>query len=329
MSIPLYTSQQIHDFTINNSTSKQQYSFSKSERFPKIKPTTDSLYSLPSTTATRKAGFGYGTRSDFTNSSQRKGMNAGFYKILRDYDDYPSHIRGHYFKFGPGRSEIKINDGSGNNKVPGPGNYGLAPRFKFGNGGPKFQLKGKLSYDYSIKRHKGMPGPGVYNPVISINKDGKYAPSNIRNMTVYSFGSPNEQRFKYYDNKVPGPCYTMPSTLGRQFNSLYINDRYTKIGERYKYPGNKDNYPGPGSYIPFSEFGVMISKNALKGKRKKDKENEKEKKDNKDENKKKEVKKENKQDKKESEKKNEENENNNVNVRNEEKDNKEEAVSLI
>ena len=59
MSIPLYTSQQIHDFTINNSTAKQQYSFSKSERFPKIKPTTDSLYILPTTKTNRKAGFGY------------------------------------------------------------------------------------------------------------------------------------------------------------------------------------------------------------------------------------------------------------------------------
>ena len=208
-------------------------------------------------------------------------MNPGYYSILRDYDDYPTHIRGHYFKFGPGRSETRINGEAYNKKVPGPGNYGIAPRFKFGNGGPSFQLKGKLSYDYSIKRHKGMPGPGVYSSVININKDGKYAPSNIRNMTVYSFGSPNEDRFKFYDNKVPGPCYTMPSTLGRQFNSLYINDRYTKIGERYKYPGNKDNYPGPGSYMPFSEFGVLISKNAVRGRGKKRKEKEKEK--NKDE----------------------------------------------
>ena len=304
MSIPLYTSQQIHDFTINNSSSKQQYSFSKSERFPKIKPTTDSLYILPSTKTTRKAGFGYGTRSDFTNSIQRKGMNPGYYSILRDYDDYPTHIRGHYFKFGPGRSETRINGEAYNKKVPGPGNYGIAPRFKFGNGGPSFQLKGKLSYDYSIKRHKGMPGPGVYSSVININKDGKYAPSNIRNMTVYSFGSPNEDRFKFYDNKVPGPCYTMPSTLGRQFNSLYINDRYTKIGERYKYPGNKDNYPGPGSYMPFSEFGVLISKNAVRGRGKKRKEKEKNKdeednKDNEEDKEKKEEKKKEKREKKE------------------------------
>lgn len=273
MSVPLYTPQQIHDWTINNSQSKQMYSFGKEERFPKMKRNTDSFYTLPSTKMNRTAGIGYGTKSDFTKKPGQKGITAGFYSILRDYDDYPAHMRGHSFRFGPGRNEVRINGEAYGKKVPGPGNYGIAPRYKFGNGGPQFALKGKLSYDYSVKRQKGMPGPGTYNPIININKEGKYASSKIRNMRVFSFGSPNDDRFKVRDNKVPGPCYTMPSTLGRQYNSRYINDRYTYLSGRIKYPGSKDNYPGPGSYLPFSEFGILVSKSSITAKNRKNKKN--------------------------------------------------------
>ena len=267
MSIPLFTPEQVHFSTINNSTSKQWFGFGKEERFPKIKARTDCIYNIPSTKMNRTAGFGYGTRSDFTKKPGRRGITAEFYKVLRDYDDYPNHIRGFSFKFGPGRNEIKINGQVYKNNVPGPGNYPQAKRFKLGNGGPSITLKGKLHYDYNIKRNKGMPGPGTYNPVTEINKDGKYADSKIRNMRVYSFASGD--RFKFYDNKVPGPCYNLPSSFGYQYNSKYHNDRNTVLTGRIHYYKSKDDFPGPGSYIPFSEFGVMISKYAAASRKKK------------------------------------------------------------
>ena len=275
MSIPLFTPEQVHYSTINNSTSKQWFGFGKEERFPKIKARTDCIYNIPTTKMNRTAGFGYGTRSDFTKKPGRRGITAEFYKVLRDYDDYPNHIRGLSFKFGPGRNEIKINGQIYKNNVPGPGNYPQAKRFKLGNGGPSITLKGKLHYDYNIKRNKGMPGPGTYNPVTEINKDGKYADSKIRNMRVYSFASGD--RFKFYDNKVPGPCYDLPSSFGYQYNSKYHNDRNTVLTGRIHYYKSKDDFPGPGSYIPFSEFGVMISKYAAASRKKKNKMKSKEK----------------------------------------------------
>ena len=275
MSIPLFTPEQVHYSTINNSTSKQWFGFGKEERFPKIKARTDCIYNIPTTKMNRTAGFGYGTRSDFTKKPGRRGITAEFYKVLRDYDDYPNHIRGLSFKFGPGRNEIKINGQIYKNNVPGPGNYPQAKRFIFGNGGPSISLKGKLHYDYNIKRNKGMPGPGTYNPVTEINKNGKYANSKIGNMKVYSFGTNN--RFQFYDNKVPGPCYNLPSSFGYQYNSKYHNDRNTVLTGRIHYYKSKDDFPGPGSYIPFSEFGVMISKYAAASRKKKNKMKSKEK----------------------------------------------------
>ena len=271
MYVPLYTPKQIHDFTINNSTSKEQYTFGKSERFPRIRLTSDVFYNIPETKMNRTSGFGYGTRSDFTKKpAGKRGMTAEFYNHPRDYDDYPSHIRGLSFKFGPGRDTVRINGMVYNRKTPGPGTYPIANRFKFGNGGPSFALKGKIHYDYNIKRNKGMPGPGTYNSVTEINKDGKYANSKIRNMNVYSFGKPTD-RFKVKDERVPGPCYNIPSGIGYQYNSKYGNDRNTVLTGRIHYYKSKDNFPGPGSYLPFSEFGVLVYKYADKSRKQKEK----------------------------------------------------------
>ena len=146
MSVPLYTPKQIRDFTINNSTSKEQWSFGKGTRFPRIRASTDVFYNIPETKMNRTAGFGYGTRSDFTKKpAGKRGMTAEYYSHPRDYDDYPNHIRGLSFKFGPGRDTVRIQGSSTEARTtPGPGTYPLAKRFILGNGGPAFALKGKL-----------------------------------------------------------------------------------------------------------------------------------------------------------------------------------------
>ena len=57
---------QILNSPINDSISKQHYSFSKSDRFPPIKSyCAKSFYESP-TIRPRRAGIGYGNKSDFT-----------------------------------------------------------------------------------------------------------------------------------------------------------------------------------------------------------------------------------------------------------------------
>ena len=52
---------------MNTSTAKALYSFPKSKRFKDYsKPLCDSFYNTKETKSLRKAGFGYGLKSNFT-----------------------------------------------------------------------------------------------------------------------------------------------------------------------------------------------------------------------------------------------------------------------
>ncbi len=58
------TPQQIRNNPINNSSAKQQWSFSKASRFAQPKPS-QSVGHYRSSLSTRKASIGYGNRSKF------------------------------------------------------------------------------------------------------------------------------------------------------------------------------------------------------------------------------------------------------------------------
>lgn len=69
MSVIVSTPNQICNHQLNHSKSKSLYSFPKSERFTSTKrPLCDNFYELPDSKNKRKAGFGYGTKSDFTSN---------------------------------------------------------------------------------------------------------------------------------------------------------------------------------------------------------------------------------------------------------------------
>ena len=38
------------------------------------------------------------------------------------------------------------------------------------------------------------------------------------------------------------------------------------MSQRLRYKDSRERYPGPGQYIRFSEFGILVSKNARQGK---------------------------------------------------------------
>ena len=67
MSIQLYTQEQIVNHVKNASPTKFLYSFPV-ERFPPLKRSgkSDKFYTLPSVRMNCIAGFGYGTKYDFT-----------------------------------------------------------------------------------------------------------------------------------------------------------------------------------------------------------------------------------------------------------------------
>lgn len=90
--------------------------------------------------------------------------------------------------------------------VPGPGKYNYLK--SFGSEASKFSITGKQPDHHSKGQN---PGPGQY-PLFSINPQGKYPVSNVKNTASISFATKSE-RFKYtckfiylkLVDKNPGP----------------------------------------------------------------------------------------------------------------------------
>ena len=70
----------------------------------------------------------------------------------------------------------------------------------------------------------------------------------------------------YLGNNIPGPdAYKYNNTLmGTIYNSKFRSGNLISMSPKFKYKDSRERYPGPGAYIRFSEFGILISKNARK-----------------------------------------------------------------
>ena len=54
--------------------------------------------------------------------------------------------------------------------------------------------------------------------------------------------------------------------MGINFNSKYRSSKLISMSQKFRYKDSRERYPGPGQYIRFSEFGILVSKNAIKNK---------------------------------------------------------------
>ncbi len=52
--------------------------------------------------------------------------------------------------------------------------------------------------------------------------------------------------------------------MGIIYNSKYRSGHLISMSPKFKYKDSRERYPGPGTYLRFSEFGILISKNARK-----------------------------------------------------------------
>lgn len=50
--------------------------------------------------------------------------------------------------------------------------------------------------------------------------------------------------------------------MGTIFNSKYRSGKLISMSQKFRYKDSRERYPGPGSYIRFSEFGILVSKKA-------------------------------------------------------------------
>ena len=51
--------------------------------------------------------------------------------------------------------------------------------------------------------------------------------------------------------------------LGTIFNSKYRYGKLINMFQKSRYKDSRERCPGPGSYIRFSEFGILVSKKVI------------------------------------------------------------------
>ena len=265
MSVLLYSQEQIVKHLENASPTKFMYSFARAERFPPLKRSgkSDKFYNLRSVRMNRTAGFGYGTKYDFTKS---KNLKTEFGSLKRDFDI--GNQRGLKFSFGIGRDAYRKafcpgykND---DKNIPGPAKYQV--RKELGSDAPKYTMHSICGERSWTNKNINTPAPGTYQPVVKINDKGRYPVSNISNIKVSNFGLSHTNRFNYYkNNNLPGPdSYKYKTLMGTIYNSKYRSGHLITMSPKFKIKDTRENYPGPGQYIRFSEFGILVSKNARK-----------------------------------------------------------------
>ena len=61
-------------------------------------------------------------------------------------------------------------------------------------------------------------------------------------------------------------AYKCKDLMGINFNSKFRSGKLISMSQKFRYKDSRERYPGPGQYIRFSEFGILVSKKAREAK---------------------------------------------------------------
>ncbi|CAI2373251.1 unnamed protein product [Moneuplotes crassus] len=251
---------------VNNSLAKQQYSFSKGARFPKVKsPVCKNDYQVRSSFETKKksiSGFGIGQRFDRV---KKLGPDPGEYDSKNTFNSRSSSLPS--YSFG-GSSKIYKKAVVHNmveapdNDIPGPGSY--APKGMLGKEGWKITMGigNKKPVDHDHHSKKFVPGPGHYRTKDEISPNGIYHTSQFKNIKSLPYLGTG-RRFKDSSNDVPPPGKYDPKQnyfikSNKPINRLYGFGKDSRKSMEIK--GILAN-PGPGSYNLPGAFAYEESSN--------------------------------------------------------------------
>ena len=238
--------------SLNDSSTKQAYSFGKAIRFkPNLKK--DSFYkfyNLPEIRSHRGTSLGYGKKA----TSSLVGCGSNQLYAAPSYFD-PKQHNAPVYSFGVSRPK-------GHKRDTGPGPiYDVVNKFGKGVPGFVFGTSG-LKKSQRLNRSSSMPGPGTYyneaNHKIGVNY-------NNNSKLIYSGNTiiGKEKRFIGNNGKenTPGPgAYNIPGLINDtgmiNFNSKYASiPARSFLGKRNFYKIKKvDTSPGLGQYNFFSIF---------------------------------------------------------------------------
>jgi hypothetical protein len=160
--------------SINNSVSKQLYSFSKSDRFPVHKSLNNKISYEIKSEFNKQGAMGSGrpfhhtsTRFSYYASPDKSGkLPSPFqYKLGNTFGEKCVTTNAKY-SFGMGRGDMKrifIEDikKHGDTNLPGPGRY--SPDKGFPSYGINYSMASRLPTEkLSLEKSKKLPGPGFY-----------------------------------------------------------------------------------------------------------------------------------------------------------------------
>ena len=237
--------------SLNDSSTKQAYSFGKALRFKSSlkKDNYFHFYNLPDIRNTRSTTLGYGKKCNY---NQIVGCGSNKLYAAPSYFD-PKQHNAPVYSFGVSRPKARRYENSPGPKydVRNKTGYKL-PGFVFGTSvrGKNRKLNRSSSFE---------PGPGSYykeeNHKIGANYSSKLI--NLGNVVIGK-----EKRFLGKDrDQTPGPgSYNVPSLINDtgmiNFNSKYVSiPARSFLGKRNAYRSRKvDSSPGPGQYNFFSIF---------------------------------------------------------------------------
>ena len=256
---------------INNSTSKQLFSFSKSERFPmhkslnnKVSYETKSEFQREGSMGNGRPFFHTSTRFSYYASPNKTGKLPSplHYNLGHTFGE-KSFKTNQQYSFGVGRDNMRrifIEDikKKGDNSLPGPGRYN--PDKGFQAYGTNYSMASRLPTEQQcLDKSKKLPGPGSY--VHSEITGKNLLQSHIKTESKFSFGKAND-RFNVPTYKIGSPApnvYKPMNNLNENYNSTFTKAQQTAFGKdkssiiNQHFKLNVKN-PGPGQYAAFSDF---------------------------------------------------------------------------
>ena len=234
---------------LNNSSTKQAYSFGKAIRFKSSekKDNTYQFYNIPEKKDLRSTTLGYGKKCNY---NQIVGCGSNKLYAAPSYFD-PSQHNAPVYSFGVSRPQKRKEEQS-----PGP-KYNC--RKDFGEGIPSYIFgKSGMKKNLKMKRISSLPGPGAYYNERNHKLSESYS-SNLMNSASIIIG--NERRFlNPFKDRTPGPGeYEIRGLItksGMLYNSKYVSipARSFLGGRNERLLSKKDTSPGPGQYNSFSIF---------------------------------------------------------------------------
>jgi len=265
MSVTISNAGQICNSPLNNSRAKMLWSFPKNSKeiYVKKSDCNQAFYDLPSVKATRTAGFGYGTKLDFTKSAINNPP-PNSYEIK---SDFTAKKKG--YSFGLSREAMQISGGQfvGDKNSPGPGAYDTR---ETGKTKISFSFRPRTTTD-SLTSPKFVPGPGAYPQLETLTPKGKYYVSKFKSSGATLIAPSRSKRFTELKPGYPGPGTYEPASAISKDGSYFVSKFQASLCRTFSHSMRKNasmtnvaTTPGPGSYKLPSDFGHYESAKANK-----------------------------------------------------------------